>query len=176
MSIFKLATSIREERSSIIDSYIRNVKGSHNKKSMKEVLDDLIARTGLSEHIQKVQADIKENTKIAQQQVNQSLLNVPYIKDAIEKSIQSKKFTNYIDLLNDLQKIVIMDQDIPKDLEYVKNNVHQDKQLVEFLKERMPNKNSIKYDLGVTEAPQNVDPSKDNYYNFTEDNKDKPAF
>lgn len=166
----KQATVKREEQSSVIDDYLKKVKGTHTKKSMQEVLDDLIQRTGISDHIKQTQMG---SIKTAQQQV--SLLNVDYIKNCIDTAIGGSKFTSYIDLLNDLQKIVSIDTDIPKELQHFKFNIFQDKELVNYVKEQLPVHNDIKYKLDRPTAPETVDPGNSSYFSFTQESKENQS-
>jgi hypothetical protein len=173
MSITKISSTLRAERSSILNAYANRVKKNTGKGTLKATIEDLIKRTGIAEYIKTIYSEQNQTMKIAQ--VQTSLLDVSYIKEAIDKGVASHKYDNFVDLLNELQKIISIDTDIPKELSYVQNNVFQDKKLVEYVKGVLPEKTNISYDLGSKEPPATSDPTKDSYFEFVKDNKDKPV-
>lgn len=124
-------------------SYNTKAVGYFNKNSVQEVVNELTQRTGLSEYVNIVNSKLKENDRIKsaqQQQVAQeqqqynSLIDIPYIKEEIDKAIQSKSYPNYILLLNDLKLKVKTDHEIPEQLK----NVMGDDKLLDYLKQHMP--------------------------------------
>lgn len=147
-------------------------KKDQKRAAIKEKVNELIKRTGLNEYVNQIQANLDANKKIAQ--IN-SLLDIPYIKDTVDKSLAKNVYVKYIDLLNDLKKAVINDPQIPEHM----RDIFGDKKLVDYIKSKFPEIKDGKKNyemLGVREDPNSEakDPNTQSYFSFTsKDDKDK---
>jgi hypothetical protein len=173
-----------KENDLLAESYERRISAYNNpqeryingKLGVQRIVNEYIEQTGLAEYIKKVNSEI-ESGCVKQAQVNPefdgitSLLDIPYIKEAVDKAIDRKQYAEYISLLNDLANIVKYDDDIPPALK----NVLGDKKLNDYVKEKMPVQKKLEYDLSPVKTDldgmSQHDNSAGSYFGFGEEHK-----
>ncbi len=149
--------------------------------SIKDKVNELIKRTGLADYVTQIQANLESNSKTAQATpqpiVNspQSLLDIPFIKETLDKSLAKKIYVKYVDLLNDLKKAVVVDKQVPEHMK----DVYGDKKLVDYVKKQFPETADGKKNYEMLGVKDNLDseakdPTSQSYFSFTSnDDKDK---
>lgn len=138
-------------------SELISAKYNNSKGSTQVYLDDLKKRTGLTEYLNKRKASQKY----------QSLIDVPKIKDSVDKAILNKQFDNAVNLLNSLQGIVSMDPDISEDLK----GVFMDVRLVDYVGkgiDKIRPSSDIDYTLRPRENADIKTQTNTPYFNFTQ--------
>ena len=169
-----------KDNSQISEMYARRLENINNqekvafnnKAKMENLINDLKRRTGLEQYINIISSEIEEseNTKTAQQNFN-SLIDVPYVREAVDKAIDRKQYPSFIILLNDLQKLVIHDEDIPVSL----RNAVGDQKLIDYIKAKMglDKKQEVSYNLTPKEELNEQSQSSSSYFGFMEQDNTK---
>lgn len=163
------------DNSQISEMYARRLENINNqeknafdnKAKMENLINDLKRRTGLEQYINIISSEIEktENTKTAQKNYG-SLIDIPYVKEAIDKAIDRKQYPSFVTLLNDLQKLIIHDEDIPLSL----RNAIGDQKLTDYIKSKMEldKKKEINYNLTPKEDLDEQTQSASSYFGFME--------
>jgi len=122
------------------------------KLGVEEYLDNFRERTGLKDYLNQVNSILNEenNTKKANDENKEpeSLIDIPEIKESIDKIITSRHYVKTIDILNKLQNIVINDPKVPDGLKgvtmdaklinYIKSNIQSEEQNIDYFNNLKP--------------------------------------
>lgn len=159
------------DNSPIAESFSRRLNAYYNgqdyqqqvtpkEKTVQEYVNTLINRAGMTEYINMVNSQLEHGNKKEAQQLT-SVLQIPKIRDAVDKALASNQFSSPYLLLAKLQEKVKTDKDVPEALK----NVVGDKQLNEYLKETMGSGKQEKVDYSLTkQITENQNGAQDNYF------------
>jgi len=147
------------------EQYMRARSILSSKTAFQDMVDSLATRAGLKHYIDTINAEARGIEATAVEQRLESLLDIESVKHEIDKALENKKFDSYVNLLNELDKEIQHNDDIP---DYLKN-VMGDKKLKTYVMEKIPSKNKSDNTLKLDSKQNTVDSFDDTskpYFNF----------
>jgi hypothetical protein len=127
--------------------------------TVEGMVKDLAKRTGLEDYIKIVNAQLEEP------KIN-SLLDIAEVKEAVDKAIQGKFYSNTVNLLKKLEEQIKHNTKIP---EYLKN-VFSDNKLKDYVEKFIQSQEEHnKIDLTVKKDVEETSDMHSPYFNFTQD-------
>ena len=159
---------------SSFDKYLNESLASNKLNTVEGMVEDLAKRTGLTQYINLINAEL--NNKIAEDKNNDgiqdSLLDIKEVKDAVDEAIQMKHYNSSVNLLKKLEEQVKFNANVP---EYLKN-VFSDKRLKEYIESKI-NQNKKdehnKIDLLLKDNLESQQQDHEPYFNFTTNENQK---
>lgn len=125
------------DNSPIAEAYARRLAYpnpySQPKMSVQEYVDLMINKAGMREYIQMVNSELDSPQKKEAGNKIKSILEIPDIKNAIDKAIDTRKYSNPTPLLASLESMVKTDSNIPEEMKNVMGN----EELRKYIEDRM---------------------------------------
>lgn len=156
---------------SSFNKYLNEFSASDKLNTVEGIVEDLAKRTGLTQYINLINAEL--NNKIAEDKnLQDSLLDIKEVKDAVDEAIQMNHYNSSVNLLKKLEEQIKFNSNVPEHLK----NVFSDKKLKEYIENEI-NQNKKddhnKIDLLLKDNLDSQQQDHEPYFNFTSNENQK---